>query len=355
MKRRETETAQESIAVGAAIAASEGKDSSAEGVPAANASCEGGRARGAAHLLSGISRRRFWRKASPVILLVPLFVLTLVLFFGLGYAFLQSFGLLMPGNLSQGFTLEHYAAVLGKDDLVQSVLLSAYYALGGSVLGTAFAVVLSYALVATGKDKGFLWSVIKFPMFLPWTVTALITIDLFGGSGFVVSVAQALGWQWLADFAGGFLYQPSSVGIIVAFTWAEIPFITYFIITVMGNITESLGEAARTLGASSTRAFINVTLPLCMPSIKNIFLIVATSLFGNYEIPLLLGVTYPTGIAVTIYNQYTKLGLLGRPEVMAMSMLVLALSVAFVIAFRVLFQRNGAKVLRDGGKEGAHE
>lgn len=291
---------------------------------------------------SGTVRRKFWMAASPVILLLPLFALILVLFFGLGYALLQSFGLLMPGDLSQGFTLDNYATVLGKDDLLQSILLSAYYAAGGSILGTVFAVVLSYALVATGKDKGIAWSVIKFPMFLPWTVTALIFIDIFGGNGFVASAAQALNWQWLADFADGFLHTPSSVGIIVAFTWAEVPFITFFIVTVMGNITDSLGEAARTLGASSAKTFLNVTLPLCMPTIKNIFLIVATSLFGNYEIPLLLGMTYPTGISVTIYNQYTKLGLLGRPEVMAMSMIVLALSIAFVIAFRVLFQRRHA-------------
>ena len=301
------------------------------------------------------SRRQFWEKASPIILLLPLFALMLILFFGLGYAFLQSFGLLMPGKLSQGFTLDNYAAVFRKDDLLQSILLSAYYAAGGSILGTVFATVLAYALVVTGKDKGAVWSIIKFPMFLPWTVTALITIDIFGGNGFVASFAQTFGWQWLVDFTGGFLHKPSSIGIIVAFTWAEIPFITFFIITVMSNVTESLGEAARTLGASSTKAFLNVTLPLCMPTIKNIFLIVATSLFGNYEIPLLLGMTYPTGISVAIYNQYTKLGLLGRPEVMAMSMVVLALSVIFVIVFRVLFQRRNKLGILSSKGEGLHE
>ena len=287
--------------------------------------------------------RLFWqsfrRKVAPIILLLPLVFLLAILLFGFLYGFLQSFGLLMPGKFAQSFTFEYYEKVLSSDGLLQSVLLSTYYAATSTIIATTLAVVLSYAMVTTGHDRGLVWSVIKFPMFLPWTVTAMITIDLFGGGGFVESIGASLGWDWLANFSSMFLHQPAGIGIIAAFVWAEIPFITYFIITIMSNISASLGEAARTMGATSLRAFLNVTLPLCAPIIKNVFLIVIVSLFSAYEIPLLLGVTRPTGISVLLYQTYSHASLADRPEVMAMSMVVLFVTVLFIVVFYAAFQR----------------
>lgn len=287
-----------------------------------------------------ISRRLLANKVAPLILLIPLIALVLLLLFGFFYGFMQSFGLLMPGKFAQSFTFDYYKAVFTRSGLGASILLSTYHSLVSTTIATILALIFSYAMVTTGHDRGALWSVIKFPMFLPWTVTAMISIDIFGGGGFVASIGEALHWDWLAHIANVFLYRPAGIGILLAFVWAEIPFITYFIITVMSNVNESLGEAARTMGATSWRAFLNVTLPLCMPVTKNVYLIVAASLFANYEIPLLLGVTKPTGIGVTLYQSYTHASLAGRPEVMAMSMLVLLLTLVFIIAFRMLFQRE---------------
>ena len=286
------------------------------------------------------SRRRARGQIAPLVLLLPLAVLLLVLLVGLVYGFLQSFGLLLPGNFSQGFTLRYYEEMLADSGLAQSIWLSAWQALASTVIATALALLLSHALVTTGRDHGALWSVIKFPMFLPWTVTAMICIDIFGGGGLVESIGGALGIGWLSEFSSHFLYQPSGVAIVVALVWAEIPFITYFVITVMSNISSSLGEAARTLGASSWKTFTNVTLPLCMPIVRNVFLIVAASLFANYEIPLLLGVTKPTGIAVNLFQTYSHASLAGRPAVMAMAMLVLLVTSAFIVAFTLFFNHR---------------
>lgn len=290
-----------------------------------------------------VQQRLLRKKIAQIVLLLPLIILLLILLFGFVYGFLQSFGLLMPGKFTQSFTLEYYSGVFSQNGLGTSILLSAGYALISSIIATVLAAILSYALVSTGHDRGLMWSVIKFPMFLPWTVTAMISIDIFGGGGFVESFGEVIGWEWLADFSSVFLYQPFGLGIIVALVWAEIPFITYFIITVMSNVNSSLGEAARTMGASSWKTFLNVTLPLCMPIIRNVFLIVVVSLFANYEIPLLLGVTTPTGIAVNLFQTYSHASLADRPTVMAMSMLVLFITCVFIVLFYVLFQRKNNK------------
>ncbi len=289
---------------------------------------------------SQLVRRHRVRRIAPLILLTPLAFRLLILLFGFVYGVLQSFGLLMPGVYAQEFTLDYYADVLSSSTLVSSILLSAYHASVSTTVATLLAIVLSYAMVTTGHDRGALWSIIKFPMFVPWSVTAMIMIDIFGGSGLAESIGQALGWEWLANISDVLLYRAEGFGILIAFIWGEIPFITYFIVTVMSNINSSMGEAARTLGASSFRAFTNVTLPLCMPSIRNVFLIVIASLFAAYEIPLLLGVTRPTGISVTLYQTYTHASLADRPEVMAMSMIVILVTFAFIVVFYALFMRK---------------
>lgn len=289
-----------------------------------------------------VRKRLRRKKIVPLILLIPLAFLLALLIFGFIYGFLQSFGLLMPGTFAQEFTLSYYVEVFESSGLVSSILLSAYHAGVSTIIATVLAVILSYAMVTTGHDRGTLWSIIKFPMFFPWSVTAMIMIDIFGGGGLVASIGDALGWSWLSNLSTVILYRPQGFGIIIAFVWAEIPFITYFIVTVMSNISSSMGEAARTLGASSTRAFVNVTLPLCMPTIKNVFLIVIASLFSTYEIPLLLGVTRPTGISVNLYQTYSHAGLADRPEVMAMSMIVIVITFAFIVIFYMLFMRKKA-------------
>jgi putative spermidine/putrescine transport system permease protein len=276
----------------------------------------------------------------PLVLLAPLGVLLAALLFGLLFAVAQSFGLFLPGGRGAGFTLEHYATTLADPHLLESVGLSLYISLAGALLATVCATLLSYALVVTGRDRGFVFTVVKFPIFFPWMITALITMDMFSGGGVLASMARAIGWEAAADFVSGFLYEPSSIGIILAYTWACTPFVAYFIITVMGNITSTLGEAARTLGASTAQTFFNVTLPLCLPTIKNIFLITLVSLFGNYEIPLLLGMTTPRALPVDIFYKYSNLGLEGRPQVMATSTLMLLISLVIIVVFYWFFQRD---------------
>jgi putative spermidine/putrescine transport system permease protein len=274
---------------------------------------------------------------------MPLIVLLAALLVGLLFAIAQSFGLMMPKGLSEGFTLEHYALAISDRRLVESIALSLYISLAGAVLATVCATILSYALVVTGKDRGFVFTVVKLPIFFPWMITALITMDMFGGGGILTSMARALGLDAAAEFISGFLYEPSSIGIIIAYIWACTPFVAYFIITVMGNITNTLGEAAQTLGASTSQTFFNVTLPLCLPTIKNIFLITLVSLFGNYEVPMLLGMTTPRALPVDIFYKYSNLGLAGRPQVMAISTIMLLISLLIIFIFMLLFRQNRKK------------
>jgi putative spermidine/putrescine transport system permease protein len=170
-------------------------------------------------------------------------------------------------------------------------------------------------------------------MFIPWMTSALLITQMFSGSGWIARFFYAFGLVDAAAALSHFLYQPNQAGIIAAFVWACTPFGCYLLLTVMANINSSFGEAAANLGAGTWRAFWNVTFPLCLPSIKNIFLIFMITCFGSYEIPMLLGITMPRTLPVEIYYQYEHFDLQHRPYAMALNtvLILISMGIAFII------------------------
>jgi putative spermidine/putrescine transport system permease protein len=116
------------------------------------------------------------------------------------------------------------------------------------------------------------------------------------------------------------------MGIILAYLWKEVPFVAFFVISIMSNISATLGEAAENLGASKWRTFIDITLPLCLPATKNAFLIIFAFTLGAYELPFLLGATSPRTLPIQAFIEYTHPDLLHRPYAMALNSLVFFIS-----------------------------
>jgi putative spermidine/putrescine transport system permease protein len=273
-------------------------------------------------------------------------VLLALLFVGLFGGLLQAFGYIPEYRLYQ-LTPQYFVQVLQSPQLLQSIGISLYVAVVSTIVATILAVLLAHALVVTGKDRGVAFTLIKFPIFFPWMITALLAMDMLGGGGILANLFRALGVPALAELVGEILYAPHCLGIIFAFIWATTPFICFFVITVMSNISKSLGEAAVNLGANTRQTLTGVTLPLCMPAIKSVFLITLVSLFANYEIPLLLGMTIPRGLPVEIYYELANYPIAQRPAVMALSMLMLVVSLLLVLVFTLLFnQSRGIKTTK---------
>ena len=273
-------------------------------------------------------------RLAPAPLLAPLLLVMAVFLIGLADGVLQSFGYIPSFGLHT-LTLDYYRAVLTEANLHASIGVSLYLAVVSASVSTILAVALSFALITLKKDRGFLYTVIRIPMFFPWIVTGLAMTHLLAGGGWLARLCATLG---LASAAAAFeriLYSPGQTGVIIALIWACTPFACFMIQTVMSQVTEALGEAAANLGATLWQRFWFVTLPVCQPLIRNTFLIVLVSCFGLYEIPALLGMTLPRALPVEIYYQYSSGDLLNRPYPMALNTIMLAL--ALTMAGLVLF------------------
>lgn len=161
-----------------------------------------------------------------------------------------------------------------------SLLLAVAVGLGSTVLGLAF------ALVVTRTDfrhKRLLRLLTVLPIITPPFVIGLAVILLFGRSGAVTTLLDwALGIapsRWIYGFPGVFLSQ------LLAFT----PIAFLVLIGVVEGVSPSMEEAAQTLRASAWRTFVTVTLPLMRPGLANAFLLGFTESLADFGNPLVLG------------------------------------------------------------------
>lgn len=278
-----------------------------------------------------------WKRRTAYILLLPLAGVTVLLTLACGSVLAQSLGYVPAFGLTR-LTLDYYWAALSKPEFFPALLVSLRTALlsaaAASVLGTG----LCAALVQQGA-RGMAVHLVRLPILVPHTVTALFAILLLGQTGLLARTAYFLGI--ISDFSQfpQLLFTPGYGGTILAYLWKEVPFVAYFTLALMAGVSSTLGEAAENLGASPLRAFFTVTLPLSLPAVSQAFLIIFLFAFGGYELPLLLGATSPKALPVFAHLAYMSPELRQRPAAMALYGVILLLSAAMAALYGILTRR----------------
>ncbi|MEP7293190.1 MAG: ABC transporter permease subunit, partial [Chloroflexota bacterium] len=126
------------------------------------------------------------------------------------------------------------------------------------------------------------------------------------------------------------------IAIQLTFLWKEVPFVGIVVLAVLQGVGPQYEEIAQTLGANRWQRFRYVLLPLILPGVLSSSIIVFAFVFGSYEIPLLLGVRYPTTLPVLAFQDYQNPDLARRPQAMAMSVILALIAVILLIAYRRL-------------------
>lgn len=282
-------------------------------------------------------------RITPYLLVLPVTLLSLLFIVGIVNGLLQSLGI-MPSLGLYTPTLKYYMSVIHRPDLLSSIRVSLYITLVSSILAAILGVFLCAALVLTGRARGKTLQLVKIPILIPHMVVALFVINIFSQSGLLVRVLYSLGFISSQSNFPAMLYTNNGLGIILAYLWKEIPFVTFFVISIMANISSTLGEAAENLGASKWRTFFHITLPLCMPAVKNAFLIIFAFTLGAYDLPFLLGATAPKALPVQAFIEYTHPDLFHRPYAMALNGILFFISFIIVLLYYRLLQRDVRKV-----------
>ena len=132
-------------------------------------------------------------------------------------------------------------------------------------IATVLALLISYPLTywiafRGGRWKNLLLLFIIAPFFVTYLIRTLAWQNILADDGFVVGVLQTLG---LVADDGRLL--ATSTAVIAGITYNFLPFMALPLYVSLEQIDKSLIEAAKDLYASSTKAFLRVTLPLSAP------------------------------------------------------------------------------------------
>ncbi|NLL17901.1 MAG: ABC transporter permease subunit, partial [Clostridia bacterium] len=113
----------------------------------------------------------------------------------------------------------------------------------------------------------------------------------------------------------------------------------FMVYTVMKNIHIKLAEVAVNLKASQYQVFRYVILPLSMPSIISASAIAFAFSFGAFEIPYLLGATYPKTLPVWAYQNFISVDLGHRPVAMVINIIISLVCALLVFIYYVSMRK----------------
>lgn len=288
------------------------------------------------------TRRRWggngWR--SERWLLAPAVLLMMLLFVGsLGVGLAQSFNYFPLVGLTTP-SLDAYIRLLGDRTFWAALGLTLYIALTSTLLATGLALVTALALRTNSRANRWLTFLYQIPLPVPHLVAAAGIVMLLTQSGLVARLLYAAGGLERPDQFPALIFDRAHVGVILAYTWKEVPFIGLVVLAVLKGVGHQYEEIAQTLGAGPWQRFRYVLLPLLLPGIVATTVIVFAYLFGSFEIPLLLGQRYPGTLPVAAWRAYIDPDLARRPEAMAMGMLITLIVVGLLAVYRRLAGRG---------------
>lgn len=283
------------------------------------------------------------KKWAPYYLLLPFILLMSLFLMGLCTGIAQSFGVIPVFGLTKP-TVRYYIEILTHKDLVASIVYSLKIAMISSIFAVILGSIICLFLVYRERDNKDEMSIteriLKLPVITPHVVTAVFVINLFSNNGQLARLFFHLGMIQNQNQFPMLIHDRQGIGIVLAYVWKEAPFIVFFVLSLMKNINGKLGEVARNLGASEIQTMWRVTLPLCKESILSAWMIIFVFAFGGYELPFLLGATWPRALPVLAYQEFTTPDLQHRPYAMAINGLILFLSIVCAVGYFYLMKKS---------------
>ena len=239
------------------------------------------------------------------------------------------------------FDLRWWVGSTTRDGLFQdqdawdSIKYSFIIAGSSSVLAVCFGTLAAYAITRYRfRSRGLLHNMMYLGLVIPSLIMGVSLAILFAFLNYYVfaPLSLAYGANGPAQLNFGL------ATVIVGHTTFNIPLATLVLIISFREFDRTLEEAAMNLGADEITTFFRVTLPNIMPGIISAILLGFTFSFDELPVTLFLKGDLIT-VPIFIYGLISKKII--SPRVNAASVIILALSLAFVILTMRLGKKGG--------------
>lgn len=236
---------------------------------------------------------------------VPMFVLVI-----------NSFNQSKYGVKWGGFTTSWYTKLFNNDGLIQAALnsltVSIIAATAATIIGTLAAVALHRYQF---KGKALLSSMVFVAMLTPEIVMAIALLIVF------ISLGITLGF----------------ISLVIAHITFCLPFVIVAVYARLKEFDLRMLNAAKDLGASELRIFIEIILPLILPAVISGWLLSFTLSLDDVIVSAF--VTGP-GYEILPLKVYSMVKVGVSPEVNAISTLLLVVSLTIVIISQLLIRKD---------------
>jgi ABC-type spermidine/putrescine transport system permease subunit I len=275
---------------------------------------------------------RWWRLyGSTVLLLLPLLVY-MGLVFAVPIALQVMFGFfsreLYKGvvwKVVPAFTFDNFAMIFNPEKTYFSSLI---WTLGVAFFTSSLSIALSLPVayfLARYEARG--KSLIEISFLLP----------IFGDVFTLFAVAFAFAPQgpinWLL-MGLGVIHQPIQfVGSpLIVIIWMSVPTLSVLLIrSAMVGVDVIYEEAAQTMGASSFRTFLKITIPLAKRGIMGALVLSISAGVGAFTLPLFLAGPYNNWLSNKIFREYTPFG--NFPMASALGVILTLVSFVFLFLY----------------------
>ncbi len=257
--------------------------------------------------------------AWPMIMLAVFFVIPF------GTMLTISFFERVPGGFFEpGFTLESYARFIDPF-FFKSLGMTMMIAASASVICLALAVPFTWSLSRMRHHSRVFWLVALL------SILSLSEVIIGFSWSLLLSRSTGIGniLVWLGIENRAPKLSPGLGAVLTGLCYLGFPYAVLVLFPQLSRLDPTLHEAARMLGASPRRAFMNVVLPNIAKALVAAFIMVFVFTLGAYLIPQLLGKPQQWTLPVLIADQ--ALFQSNLPFAAAMSIFLLGVSLSLVV------------------------
>lgn len=242
--------------------------------------------------------------------------LMVVMYLPIVIVIVYSFNVSKNTTVWAGWTLDWYRKLSGNKSLLEalknSLVLAALSSGAAGVIGTLGAVGMAKVNFRT---KGAVEYVSTLPIMIPEII---------------------LGMVFMAFFA--FLGLPfGMVTLVLGHTTFCVPYVFMMVKARLVGIDKSLVEAAKDMGATERRAFLDITLPLITPAILSGMLLAFAMSLDDVVISIFVTGAHTNTLPIRIYTQL-KSGV--TPEINALCTLMLVVTFVIVLLSQALGRKK---------------
>ncbi|MDQ4129642.1 MAG: hypothetical protein M3133_01395 [Actinomycetota bacterium] len=169
---------------------------------------------------------------------------------------------------------------------------------------------------------------------VPHLIVAVVVVLWLGAGGLVERALGSLPLTLVRDRAG--------LGIVLVYVYKEAPFLALLVLAAWGRTVAEREEAAAVLGAPWWQRLRWVVWPAIRAPLGIGSLIVAAFTFGSFEVPLVVGPTYPPTLAVFALHETKTAELAGQSR--AAAALLVTAGVPILLALLVAWRARGPNV-----------